>query len=252
MSNQVFGTKEWAEYSFNCVNGCEHNCRYCYAAKIAIRYGRKKSREGWRCEELINKMEKIKKLNGRVMTPTTHDITPKNYDHVIIHVQKLLEVGNELLIVSKMHKDVAQRLKKDLFRSREKIMFRISIGSMNNDVLKFWEPNAPEFLERFESLKMLYAAGYETSVSVEPMLWDDIDDLIETCRPYCTNSIWLGKMNNHVELEDRYGLKLKKLYEIENILSLYRRYKKDSKIKWKDSFKKIIGLNPPQGKGLDI
>ena len=34
--NQVFGTKEWSVASINCVNGCEHDCRYCYARYNAV------------------------------------------------------------------------------------------------------------------------------------------------------------------------------------------------------------------------
>ncbi len=29
------GTKEWADYNVNCINGCYNNCKYCYAKMIA-------------------------------------------------------------------------------------------------------------------------------------------------------------------------------------------------------------------------
>jgi DNA repair photolyase len=31
MADRISGTREWAVKNVNCVNGCEHNCRYCYA-----------------------------------------------------------------------------------------------------------------------------------------------------------------------------------------------------------------------------
>ncbi len=34
------GTKEWATYTVNCMSGCYHNCRYCYAKMIAKRFKR--------------------------------------------------------------------------------------------------------------------------------------------------------------------------------------------------------------------
>ena len=84
------------------------------------------------------------------------------------------------------------------------------------------------------------------------MLWDDIDLLIDTCLLYCSHSIWLGKINNHSEPINKYSLKLKELYSDENVIKIFNKYKRNSKIKWKDSFKKIIGLNLPNEKGLDI
>jgi len=252
MSKKIFGTKEWDENSFNCINGCGHNCRYCYAAKIAVRYGRKENRQEWEKEILINKLDKIKKLTGRIMTPTTHDITFKNYDHVIKHLKKMLEVGNELLIVSKMHNEIADKISKDIIGFKNKIMFRISIGSTNEDALNYWEKNAPAFEKRFKSLKILSSAGYETSVSVEPMLWDDIDLLIDKCLPFCSHSIWIGKINNHSEPKNKFSVKLIDIYSPDNVIKIYQRYKLNPKIKWKDSFKKIIGLKLPKEKGLDI
>ena len=41
------GTREWSEHSRNIFIGCAHNCRYCYAAEMAVRYGRIKSRADW-------------------------------------------------------------------------------------------------------------------------------------------------------------------------------------------------------------
>ena len=33
------GTREWAEVNVNIILGCEHRCRYCYAAEGAERRG---------------------------------------------------------------------------------------------------------------------------------------------------------------------------------------------------------------------
>ena len=38
----------------------------------------------------------------------------------------------------------------------------------------------------------------------------------------------------------------------ENIKALHQRFKGNSKIKWKDSIKKIVGIEAPQAIGLDI
>ena len=36
----ISGTKEWSVSSVNCITGCEHNCRYCYARANALRFKR--------------------------------------------------------------------------------------------------------------------------------------------------------------------------------------------------------------------
>ncbi len=38
----------------------------------------------------------------------------------------------------------------------------------------------------------------------------------------------------------------------ENILILYKKYKHNPKIKWKESIKKIVGIELPLVKGLDV
>ena len=70
---------------------------------------------------------------------------------------------------------------------------------MDNDILHYWEPGAPLFEERLTSLRYAFEAGYDTSVSAEPMLDSkNAVALFKTLEPYVTDSIWLGKMN-HME-----------------------------------------------------
>lgn len=61
------GTKEWAEFNVNFSKGCSNNCKYCYARKIASRFGWKTC---W--EEMENKpfMETkgFKKRDGVIMS----------------------------------------------------------------------------------------------------------------------------------------------------------------------------------------
>jgi DNA repair photolyase len=32
------GTKEWADKTVNCCTGCSHDCLYCYAKGMAVRF----------------------------------------------------------------------------------------------------------------------------------------------------------------------------------------------------------------------
>ena len=131
------------------------------------------------------------------------------------------------------------------------ILFRFTIGSADSDILKFWENNAPDFDERLESLKYAFNAGYQTSVSCEPMLDDKIDQVIDQVLPYVTETIWIGKPNQLMGRLSMNGFKndfvtmsrgraLMKLFSDEFILNLYERYKNNSKIMWKNSIKKVV------------
>ena len=191
---EVFGTKEWSDSSINFINGCSHDCLYCYAKEMAIRF-KKKNPDTWKEEELREVKRYHRKRKGTIMIPSTHDITPEHLPEALIIIDNLLSIGNTLLIVTKPHLECVKSICDSFSRYKNQILFRFTIGSTNSDVLKYWEPSAPDFEERFESLQYAYNAGFETSISSEPMLDMEIRDLVTKCLPYITNSIWLGKFN---------------------------------------------------------
>lgn len=107
------GTREWADYNINCIKGCYNNCRYCYAKVMAKRFGRC-TEETWKDME-INKLvlnKKFRKYNGRVMFPSSHDIIdhPGIKDICFSVIERLLEVGNELLVTTKPQLSITQAI----------------------------------------------------------------------------------------------------------------------------------------------
>jgi len=264
MNNKhVFGTQEWATHNENLISGCSHDCKYCYAKAISVRMKRK-TPENWHVEEVNSKKltKAFRKRDGKVMFPTTHDITPEHIDECIYFLGNILKPGNDVLVVSKPHLECIKKICDMLPQYNNQILFRFTIGSIDSSVLKFWEPNAPSFEERLESLKYAFVAGYKTSVSCEPLLDGNIDELVAALYPYTTDSIWLGKMNNP---ETRLALNktndpetlttMKHLMSIQSenwIQQLYLRYKENPQIKWKDSIKKVVGLQISTEKGLDV
>ncbi len=185
------------------------------------------------------------------MFPTTHDITPTNLSACIQKLTRLLAPGNEGIIVTKPHLDYVKALCEVFPMFKDQFIFRFTIGSSNSNTLKFWEPGAPDFEERLASLKHAHSKGYQTSVSCEPMLDDNIQDVVEQVMPYVTETVWIGKpnmlksrlsMNGHNDEEtmaraDRLMQSLSNQF----IWELYAKYKGESKIRWKDSIKKVIG-----------
>ncbi|MFH1558536.1 MAG: hypothetical protein ABII76_27365, partial [Pseudomonadota bacterium] len=77
MSERRTGTREWSAHSANCLIGCSHDCRYCYARANAVRYGRCTAEE-WAHPRINERAmgKKWTKQDGVVMCPTSHDILP--------------------------------------------------------------------------------------------------------------------------------------------------------------------------------
>ncbi|MFZ4438830.1 MAG: hypothetical protein ACOYOS_10415 [Syntrophales bacterium] len=259
----VFGTREWANHNVNCIAGCSHECLYCFAESDSVRYKRKTS-DSWRNESVNRrKLEKgFRKRQGRFMFPTTHDITPEHLDECMLFLKNILKPGNEVLVVTKPHMECIKSICDRFSEYRRQILFRFTIGSTDNDTLSFWEPHAPSFGERLESLMYAFSSGYATSVSAEPMLDNNADDLIQQVRPYLTDAIWLGKgnrmisrlrANGHGDPETlRRAVHLMASLSAEYVLDLYGRYRDDPRIKWKDSLKKVVGIEISVKAGLDI
>lgn len=249
---RAFGTKEWANVNFNFINGCTHDCKYCYSKEMAIRFERK-SPETWKKEDLrlkdLNKKISIK--NQLVMFPSSHDITPKYLDESISIIKKLINSGNKVLIVTKPHLKCITKICETFESEKKNILFRFTIGSSNSKVLKFWEPGAPSFETRFKSLKYAYELGYKTSVSCEPMLDFHIDRLINKLLPFITETIWVGNANYLLKRLKTNGINdpvtIQKANDLViwqsnkyNILRIYSLFKHNKKIRWKDSIQKIL------------
>jgi len=258
----VFGTYEWAVLNANFIAGCHHDCKYCYSKEMAIRFKRKQP-QTWKDEEIDLKRfsREFGKVEGTIMFPSSHDITPQNLEYALTFINKLLFPGNNILIVTKPHLECVKSICNNFRNFKVNILFRFSIGSNNSETLLFWEPNAPSFEERFESLRFAYNEGFKTSVSSEPFLDNSIPDLIQAIDPFVTDSIWVGKANflkrrlkvngitdtKSIEMADR----LIESQNVEKIKDLFNILNENPKVKWKESIKKVLNINISTEKGLD-
>ena len=255
-----YGTQEWAIKTVNCCTGCSHDCIYCYAKGMAIRF-KQLTRGQWPLERIRPKdVDRIyQKYDGQVMFPSSHDITPNNLNACLTVLKCLLVVGNKMLVVSKPHLECIKAFC-ELFRPyRRRILFRFTIGACDDRILSYWEPNAPCYEERKACLEYAYNADFRTSVSVEPMLDSaNIDILISELSPYVTHSIWIGKMNHLGRFEKGTYMVLKQATnrirqgQMDIIIKqIYERYKNNPLIRWKEEIKKIVGIPLSRQNGLD-
>jgi DNA repair photolyase len=261
-STRITGTKEWSAHSVNVILGCPHRCRYCYARSRAVDYGQCPSHEAWGTtyhrvrDAEVAKRRKV--LNGRVMFPTTHDITPEHRDSCITVLENLLSAGNDVLIVSKPHFDCVKELCHRLLQWRSQVTFRFTIGADDDEILSYWEPGAPSFSERLESLAYAFYRRWSTSVSCEPLLdARNVGRLFRTLEQYVTDTIWIGKMND-VRRRVMPGTDRAEVARIEagqtdaTIRRIYERLKDEPKVRWKESYKAVLGLELPATAGLDV
>jgi DNA repair photolyase len=177
------------------------------------------------------------------MFPSSHDIVdiPDVRDACFTILGKLLESNNEVLVTTKPRFSIIQQID-NLFSDYKKcLQFRFTITSLDNNLLQFWEPNAPLFEERLESLKYAFDKKYKTSVSIEPFLDRKPQVLISMVDQFCTESIWIGKMNYipsnstlSSDLQPFYS-EVRKNYEIEHLLEIYNDLRNVQKIRFKDS-----------------
>lgn len=249
---QKTGTREWSELSVNCLMGCSHDCRYCYARERAVRFGNIKSPADWRVPRVreAEVRRRRRAIRGTVMFPTTHDLLPEFLAECRHVAGELGHAADRVLLVTKAHFEVLDDLTEHLRPHRSHVEWRITLGAIAGDVLEYWEPGAPAREERLAALRLAYGRGFRTSVSIEPLLEASrVDDLIASVEPWVTGTIWIGTMR---EIKRRVipGTDPAAIAEIEAgqtpemIRAIYERWKGHPNLRWKDSYRAVIERTP--------
>lgn len=263
MSSQksVFGTKEWSVASVNCITGCSHDCRYCYARYNATARFHRIPSDQWQAMRVRQHdvQKKWKLYPGTVMFPTTHDITPEVLKPCLAVLTNLLHAGNSVLLVSKPHLDCITAICEACAAHKGQLQFRFTIGADDDEILSYWEPGAPKYRERLDSLKLANEKKFRTSVSIEPMLDSaNIIRHVTNLSPYVTESIWIGKLNNIRSRviantpEDHAAIRrVENGQSDDRIFDIYNSLKNNPLIRWKDSIKKVVGIDAITEPGLD-
>lgn len=255
---KIAGTKQTGRKTMNIVLGCPHQCKYCYAKAMARRAGRIRSDEEWG-GSYHHLREKEVQMGRRdcgktVMFPSSHDITPEHLEPCVIFLRKLLESGNRVIIFTKPHLKCINRLCAEFASFREQILFRFTIGALDDAILQLWEPNAPAFRERLACLKHTCRKDFQTSVNIEPMLdVPNVTQLFRKVAPFVTESIWLGKMNavrhrvcpKTIEMEEAV-CRIEENQTDHKIFEIYEVLKHEPLVRWQDSIKEVVGLKKPK------
>jgi hypothetical protein len=132
-----------------------------------------------------------------IMFPTTSDILPEWYEAYLKRINSILSAGHSLVLVSKPHIEVWDKLSRELAAHKDRIIVRFTMASQDDELLKLLEPGAPRFEERLKCLKIMHGAEYRTSVSMEPAIdLLNTPDTIKIVLPYVNTDLWVGTLNN--------------------------------------------------------
>jgi DNA repair photolyase len=178
-----------------------------------------------------------------------HDITETYLPTYLDTLRNLLKAGNDVLIVTKPRLVCIKAICDEFTDYKDNILIRMTITSMDNNLSQYWEPGAPLPQERFEALVYAHEQGYQTSVSVEPMI-DTVEKTVamyQVLEPFITEDIWFGKMNDIKRRVDTSDSLVREavatIYENQsnkNIYMLYEQLKNEPKVKWKESISNIV------------
>ena len=244
--------RDWTYKTVSCCNGCSNDCIYCYAKGDAV----DKKRiflQNWKHEVIRQKDvdKEYKFFDDPIMFPGTHDITDSNFYACQIVLNKLINAGNRVLLVSKPRYALIAKICDDYKSYKNNILFRFTIGSTNDDILSFWEPDAPSYDERKSALEYAFKLDFRTSVSIEPMLdADNIEELVDDLTPFINQSIWIGTMNHlwHFDIDEGDGKTDAGKQRVERNLNFFGP-RKANRIKIERQ-KIMVGQNPENLKGI--
>ena len=246
------GTREWSKQNVNFQSGCMAGCEYCYAREMAERY----NRHDWNdwSKKITIDIDKVNKNykyhEGVTMFPSSHNIDITNFHVAMIPLRKLLEAGNKVLIVMKPSYQVVDYLCDQLWIHTKRVEFRFTITSYDQNIAMEFEPNAPSINSRLASIKKVIDSGYKLSISIEPFLDKEPQELInEIVTNYGVDhkDIWLGPMNhvnrlaNFSKIIDEQLLYLREIYHPDRLRDIYNELK-GTGINFKDSFLKQAGV----------
>ena len=251
----------WGDRNVNIVLGCPNRCRYCYARAAAKCRGRIRDLDEWGTTHFqlgATPVDKGWKNYGAVRFPTTHDITPEFLEECITVARNLLASGNHVIVCSKPRLDCIRRLCCEFADNRRSIEFRFTIGAMDDDVLRYWEPGAPGFRERFDSLRYASGRGFDTSVNIEPMLdAPNVMKLFRRLSPYVNVFINIGKMlrvrycvQSRTRRDEAAVRRIEDNQSDDRIREIYEDLKDEPLVRWAPSIREVVGLKTPKKCGM--
>jgi len=171
--------------SLNVYTGCSHSCLYCYSSAYIKNFFKPRVKKDY----LKRLRREIKNLNEKIPISISNSSDPyitleKDFRYMQ-HTLKLLK-GYKKLIVTKS--DLIVRDIEILKEEKERVVVSITITTLDEEITKKLEPNAPNSKRRLEALKKLSNAGIPTVLRFDPVIpfindnYEIMEEIIENAK----------------------------------------------------------------------
>lgn len=163
------------EYSGLAINqylGCEHGCRYCYAANIVQQMGLPVGSVKARTEILNDLKKQAPKFAGdkrRVLLSFLSDPYP-SFESEIHLTRQIMEILTQHQIAYQVLTKAGMAAALDFDRYTKHDMFATTLTFPDAKRSREWEPGAAEPGLRIASLRNAKACGIRTWASIEPVI----------------------------------------------------------------------------------
>lgn len=238
---------EYVELNANPIRGCSHACKYCYARKIDVRFGKVKSTAEWHKPKVFeNFFDVLEKEISRGKINPDREIFLSTMTDLYQPYALKYNIGRKLLLRLQKANLTYRLLTKspdviddiDLLQySKGKVGLSITTDSTNEKQRKHWEPKTISIQDRLEALKELdLYGGINVWVSAEPFLpGTNFENYYKDIFAYAGDSLTelvIGKMNYESGVDQQFDWE-----EVINITEKYRaEYGKKVRFHYKKEF----------------
>ncbi|MFA6375810.1 MAG: radical SAM protein [Candidatus Paceibacterota bacterium] len=242
-----------AEWAVNPYAGCAFGCKYCYAAFIG-RWKHPKEEWGGFVDVKINAPEILKveleKLGKKFQSKNFGSIFFASVTDPYQGVESKYEITRQCLRVladfgyegevSILTKSPLVCRDIDIFKRLKNTSIGLTITSLDDEVSRFLEGNAPPVSARIEALKKLHLAGIRTYAFVGPLLpyFTARADKLENIFAELKNSGVAGVYIEHINLSSKIRARLfEYLSKTPDLISYFEKSRTDE---YRQSLENII------------
>jgi DNA repair photolyase len=192
-----------ADYCINPYVGCQHGCRYCYAAGITFRF-RNKEEWGRFVDVKMNAIEVLKKeverrKIGRVyMSSLTDPYQPveKRYELTRRILDIIISKGFPVTVQTKSNLVVRDL---DLLKKNRLNEIGVTVITMDKEMKRIFEPFSSSPEERLETIMLAKESGLKTYAFFGPILPflsdNDVEELLIRFKEARVDYVYVDKLN---------------------------------------------------------
>ncbi|MEM2929840.1 MAG: radical SAM protein [Thermoproteota archaeon] len=164
-----------ADYCVNPYVGCQHGCRYCYAAGITFRFRRERGEWGGFLDVKINAVNVLsrevenRKVGRVYLSSLTDPYQPAEKKYGL--ARKILEIlAQKRFPVTVQTKSSMVTRDLDILKTNKSNEVGVTIVTMDEEVKRDFEPASSSPEERLEALRLAKENGLRTYVFFGPIL----------------------------------------------------------------------------------